>query len=163
MLGVRNPLVVLRRLWYTGGNGIHSPYAYHLVTQVLCCPGCYYADARLYPLADRWLHPRRTAVRKLMFRLANHWQPSAISAPEEYHRYLHEGCRRAQLQASLGSLLTFEGKQGKMVALVDLQRHKQLWQKLKAEPDVRVTFDLYDVGIALYLPNLNRQHYKINW
>ena len=163
MLGVRNPLVAVARLWYTGGNGIHSPFAYQMVTQVLCRPGRYYADDWLYPLGDRLLHPRRTAVRRLMFRLANHWQPTCVSAPEVLHPYLHEGCRKAQLQVCQEPLVTFEGKQGRMVALVDLQRHRGLWHKMKDEPEVSITFDLYDVGIALYLPQLNKQHYKINW
>ena len=163
MLGVRNPLVALARLWYTGGNGVHSPFAYQLVTQVLCRPGRYYADEWLYPLKDRMLHPRRTAVRRLMFRLANHWQPTVVSAPAELHPYLHEGCRRARLQACETPLVTFEGGQGRMVALIDLQRHRPEWQELKSDPAVRVTFDLYDVGLALSVPHLKKQSYIINW
>ena len=66
---MKKTLDAIRRLWYTGGNGIHSPFAYQLVTQVICCPGAYYVDERLYPMRDRLLHPRRTAVRKLLFRV----------------------------------------------------------------------------------------------
>ena len=159
----RNPLVAIRRFWYTGGNGIHSPFAYQLVTQVIDCPGTYYADKKLYSCSDRWFHPRRTAVRRLIFRLANHWQPTTICAMEEFHPYLHEGCRNAQLKTCNEPIVTFEGKKGKMVALIDLQRHKKMWQKLKAELDVSVTFDLYDVGLVIYVPRFNKQDYIINW
>lgn len=163
MLRFRNPLVAICRFWYTGGNGIHSPFAYQMVTQVIDCPGRYYADSRLYSLTDRLLRPRLTAVRRLLFRLANYWQPSVVIAPKVFHTYLHEGCLKAQLQTCDSSLITFEGKQGRMIAIIDLQRHKTIWHKLKAAPDVSVTFDLYDIGIAFFLPKLQRQNYIINW
>ena len=98
-----------------------------------------------------------------MFRLANHWQPSLVRAPEVWHPYLHEGCRKARLQASEEPIVTFEGVRGRMVALIDMQRHRETWRQLKADPKVTVTFDLYDVGLALCLPKLKKQNYKINW
>ena len=45
----------------------------------------------------------------------------------------------------------------------DLERHQAEWDQLKREPDVRVTFDLRDVGIAVCVARLNKQHYIINW
>ena len=160
---IRNPFIWLRRFRHRCGYGIHSPFAFSLVTQVLYCPGRYYADDRLYPMKDRMLHPRLTAVRRLMFRLANHWQPTVISAPAEFHPYLHEGCRKAQLQVCQGPMLTFEGNRGNMVVLIDLQHNHETWQKLKNEPQTTVTFDLYDLGLAIFNPKLQRQHYIINW
>lgn len=160
---IRNPLVWLRRIRHRCGYGIHSPFAYSLVTQVLYCPGRYYADAWLYPRRERWLRPRLTAVRRLMFRLANRWQPTLVSAPAELHPYLHEGCRRAELHECQGPLVTFEGREGKMVAVIDLQRHRREWQELKDAPQVTVTFDLYDVGLVLFVSRLNKQDYIINW
>lgn len=160
---IRNPFVWLRRILHRRGYGIHSPFAYSLVTQVLYTPGEYYADERLYPCRERLMHPRRTAVHRLMFRLANHWQPTVVSAPAELHPYLHEGCRRAQLQACPEPLVTFDGGQGRMVALVDLQHHREAWRRLKDEPQVTVTFDLYDVGLAICNPKLQHHDYIINW
>ena len=114
-------------------------------------------------MRDRLLHPRRTAVRKLHFRLANHWQPREVCAPEVFHPYLHAGCRAARLVTQPEPFVTLWGGEGRMVVVTDLGRHQAEWDQLKREPDVRVTFDLRDVGIAVCVARLNKQHYIINW
>lgn len=163
MLLFRNPMVAVRRIWYTGGNGIHSPFAYQMVTQVIDCPGAYYADRQLYPFSERLLHPRRTAVRRLMFRLANRWQPTKVRASVEFQPYIAAGCKRADVENSDETYVSMYGNEGLMMVLPDLQSHKALWREWKERNDVRVTFDLYDVGIAVCAPRLNKQNYKINW
>lgn len=159
----RNLLVALRRIWYTGGNGIHSPFAYQMVTQVIDNPGSYYADKELYSLSDRLLNPRLTAVRKLVFRLTNRWQPTVVEAPAEFHRFIAAACKRAQIKANNDAYISMQGDEGLMMVLPDLQSHKTLWREWKKRSDVRVTFDLYDVGIAVCVSRLNKQNYIINW
>ena len=163
---IRNPFVWLHRIRHRCGYGIHSPFAFALVTQVLYNPGEYYAYRKLsmlHPWYVRWFRLRPLAVHRLLFRLANYWQPAVVGAPVEYHPYLHEGCRKARLLEDQGRFINLQSKQGRMVVLVDLQHNKKLWHNLKADPEVSVTFDLYDLGLALYLPRLRKQDYIINW
>lgn len=163
MLRVSNPFVAIRRLWYTGGNGIHSPFAYQMVTQVINCPGNYYADRNLYSLSDRILRPRMTAVRRLMFRLTNYWQPTTVEAPVEYHTYIASACKRTRIMPSDKAYISMDSDKGLLMVLPELQKYKDLWNEWKKRDEVRVTFDLYDVGIAISLPRLNKQDYVINW
>lgn len=50
-----------------------------------------------------------------------------------------------------------------MILVDDLQHNMKRWQQLQQRQDVRVTFDLYDIGIAFTNPRLNKQDYIINW
>ena len=91
--------------------------------------------------------------------------------------YLHEGCRHALIdpglpQGSVGMLLLkspsqdgWQGRvgEGTMLVVLQLQRNRVLWQRVLADERMRVSFDLYDVGIAFYDPKLQRQDYVINW
>lgn len=60
------------------GHGVHSPYAFRFITEVLRTPGNFYADPRLESLAlesgenVRWL--------KLLFRLVCEFQPRYVGA-----------------------------------------------------------------------------------
>ena len=179
---IRNPIIWLMRLRHRRGYGIHSPFAYDLTTQVLYSPGTYYADPlldRLWPPVVRWLHLRPRAVCRLLFRLANHWQPRLIAAPgltpTEWN-YLREGCHRAVIdpamprgQADMLVLRTdcpqwadHVGADSLLVVL-GLRSNRHLWRCILDHPRTRVTFDLYDVGLAVFTPRLNRQDYIINW
>lgn len=160
---VRNPWVWLRRFRHRCGYGIHSPFAYAFVSQVLYCPGHYYADARLYPLGERLRHPRRTTIRRLMFRLANYWQPEEICAPASLHDYLHAGCHQAHLTENDGNVVRMLGEKGRMDVYLGIDHDKATWLGVKENPDTVVTFDLYDVGIAFSDVDLKKQNYIINW
>ncbi|MBQ9560352.1 MAG: hypothetical protein IJV08_10300 [Bacteroidaceae bacterium] len=166
---MRNPLVWLARFRHRKGYGIHSPFAYNLVTQVLYTPGRYYADQWLEQMFPRWqrlLHVRRLACHRLLFRLANHWQPDVVKAPARLLSqlaYLHAGCRKAKIEACHNDIITLTGHSGTMFVIYDLQRHRTLWHQVKNDRQTTVTFDLWDMGIAVCNPKLNRQHYIINW
>ncbi len=169
MLPFRNPFVWLWRFRHRKGYGIHSPFAFSLVTQVLYSPGYYYAYDWLDGLMPRWqrvLPSRRKACLRLLFRLANYWQPTHIEAPKGSLvelAYLHAGCGVADLNIGQDDSYVLRAESSTMFVVYDLQRHLTLWKKIVAEPQVRVTFDLYDIGIAFVKPNLQRQHYVINW
>lgn len=190
---IRNPLTWLRRIRHRRGHGIHSPFAYNLVTQVLYNPGTYYAYAlldRLQPRHVQLFHLRPRAVHRLLFRLANYRQPQHIAAPgltpTEWN-CLHEGCRHAVIDTAMPAtppdmlLLHPQSPEtsGKspsladdwhrhindntLLVVLDLPRNRALWQSVRSHPRTRITFDLADLGIAFFLPRLNRQHYIINW
>lgn len=169
MLAFRNPFVWLCRFRHRKGYGIHSPFAFSLVTQVLYSPGRYYAYAWLDGLMSRWqrvLPSRRRACLRLLFRLANYWQPTEIMAPEgslTELAYLHAGCKAAQLSIGQDDNFVLHAESGTMFVVYDLQRHLPSWRKILADPRTSVTFDLYDIGVAFADMNLNRQDYIINW
>ena len=50
-----------------------------------------------------------------------------------------------------------------LLVVTDLRQNRTLWQSVRQHSHTRVTFDLYDVGIAIFNPKLNKQHYIINW
>ena len=43
------------------------------------------------------------------------------------------------------------------------QAGREAWRSLKADSRVRVTFDLYDFGIAFFQRRLNKQDYIVNY
>ena len=53
--------------------------------------------------------------------------------------------------------------EGTMLVLMDKDKCRKFWKRIKEDERVTVTFDLYDVGIAFARRDLNRQHYIINW
>ena len=55
-----------------------------------------------------------------------------------------------------------EVKDGLLV-LTDIHRYREEWKQVKGNPQVTVTFDLYDMGIAFCLARLNKQDYIVNW
>lgn len=180
----RNPLVWLVRFPHRKGYGIHSPFAYEFVTQVLYSPGAYYAYEWLdlqFPWWGRLLHERQLAVCHLLFRLANRWQPRRTGADGAGSRelsYLRQGCLGSELLtlgparqervdllyvSRLDSGTTDRVGEGGLLVVDRLRENKAQWKRLKEDRRVRVTFDLHDVGVALLDGDLQRQDYVINW
>ena len=50
-----------------------------------------------------------------------------------------------------------------LLVVSDLRHNHPLWQSVCDNPLTRITFDLYDVGIAIFNPKLNKKNYTINW
>ncbi len=169
MLPFRNPLVWLWRFPHRKGYGIHSPFAFSLVTQVLYSPGRYYAYDWLDELMPRWQRKfpsRRRACLRLLFRLANFWQPHTIEGSDQdltQLAYLHAGCKAARLVACQSDIYALQSDNGTMFVIYDLQRHRSAWRSLLVSEHTRVSFDLHDMGIVVCDPKLNKQHYIINW
>lgn len=179
---LRNPLIWLRRIRHRCGYGVHSPFAFDLITQVLYSPGRYYAYERLDALFSAWarrLRVRRLAVCRLLFRLANRWQPEAVCAPgagPHERAYLAEGCRRAAFVPAYPPegrvLLYLDGageemlpllRAGTLLVVDHLPRHRALWQEVLALPQRSVAFDLHEVGIAFFDPKLQKELHVVNW
>lgn len=170
MLPIRNPFLWLVRWRHRKGYGIHSPFAYNLVTQVLYTPGRYYADDRLdglFPWWERYVLRRRLVCHRLLFRLANYWQPREIHVPAdvdgEVNSFLHAGCKHARLIMVDDEVLNYVGNRGRMVVVQDLSKHARRWRQIVDDPRVTVSFDLGDMGVAFFLPRMEKQHYIINW
>ncbi len=176
----RNPLIWLRRIRKRRGYGVHSPFAFDMLTQVIYSPGQYYAYRELNGLhtpADRMLRPRRRAVDRLLFRLVNAQQPrtlQAIGGSGRIRQYMQAASSRT-LQAGQGEVPEFLYYDGEDVSLppvvaeggtlvVDhLQKHRALWRALRRDEHYTVLFDLHDVGIAICRSDLQRDYYTVNW
>lgn len=175
MQKVTNPLVWLARFRHRRGYGVHSPFAFRFITDVIYENHPYYAyrelDSRL-PL------PMRLRQRKglhLLLRVANHLQPDTIVLPRDAwweKRYLQSGCRTANIQCQwprgeVGMCLLREPSdevlqhlgQHSVLLLNDLHRYRQWFREL---PSV-VSFDLYDLGIAFFDKQYNKQNYIVNF
>ena len=175
MQKVTNPLIWLARFRHRKGYGVHSPFAFRFITDVIYEGSPYYA----YQELDKELPPlMRLRQRKglhLLLRLANHLQPETILLPRDAwweKRYLHSGCHKANIQCQwptgeVSLCLLHEPDDealrhvgGHSVLLLDnLHRHRHWFQDI---PSV-VCFDLYDFGIAFFDKQYNKQYYIVNF
>lgn len=170
-----NPLVWLRRIRHRCGYGVHSPFAFRFLTDVVYERTPYYAYSTLdeaLPLAHSM---RRRKGLHLIFRVANWLQPAVAVVPQEVcheRRYLQAGCRHALVMAHApacgADLIVLREpderaaqmvRAGGVLILDNLQQHREWFRRLPAA----VTFDLYDLGVAIYEERLTKQHYIINF
>ena len=89
MQKVTNPLIWLARFRHRKGYGVHSPFAFRFITDVIYESHPYYG----YALLDRGLPlSMRLRVRRglhLLLRIANHLQPSTIVLPRRLQECQH--------------------------------------------------------------------------
>ena len=175
MQKVTNPLVWLARFRHRKGYGVHSPFAFRFITDVIYESHPYYG----YALLDHGLPlSMRLRVRRglhLLLRIANHLQPSTIVLPKDAwweKRYLKCGCKNASIQCGwqegevsmcllrepCDEALEHLGEHS-VLLLDNLHLHRD-W--FKSIPSV-VSFDLYDFGIAFFDKQYNKQYYKVNF
>ena len=191
----------LVRFRHRCGYGIHSPFAFRFVTDVIYSHGEYYAYAPLARMRKGKHCPLREKDDRLLLRLANASRAdealivgtdTAVSL-----RYLRAGRRHCRfvttetaIPAALRTALSGVKKLGLVYAapgtaleavvdtMLPLTRPQTLfvladihasrantaaWHHLQADERVRVTFDLYDFGLAVFIPRLNKQNYVINY
>ena len=170
-----NPLVWLRRFRHRCGYGVHSPFAFRFLTEVVYERSPYYAYAELDASLRWWQRWRIRRSLHLLFRMANRLQPSQIVVDKESPlatRYMLAACRRATLGNNLDATmpaLCFLGQPdnaiatrlqpGSVLVMDHLRQHREWFRSLPAT----VTFDLYDLGIAFFYPELNKQHYIVSF
>ena len=160
----------LRGVGHSRGFGIQSPWAYRLVTEVLCQQLPYHAYDDLltmFPNVGR----RRLRLCRLYLRLANYRQtlPWTIVLESDAPRgmveeYVRAGCRNACV------VLTTEWPQGVgdipetgMLVVEGISGgRREPWQQLLSDPHVGVSFDLFDCGICFFDHALNKRSYVIN-
>lgn len=129
---IHHPIVWLRRLRYRKGYGIHSPFAFRFVTEVIYETDSYYIyeeiENRL--TGNWWQRAVQRKLERLSFRLDNY----AKEHPEDGMTIVH-----------------------------NLQNNLDRWEVMKKDENIRVTFDLYDVGVVFTNPKLQKQDYIINF
>lgn len=89
-----------RRWRHTRGYGVHSPYAYSLLTEAVTMPYAYYGYSRidrlLRPSARQSLTARRS---RLALRLAAFLKPESICVTDQSARLLHTAVREGRPSA----------------------------------------------------------------
>lgn len=195
----RRCLVWLCRFRHRCGYGIHSPFAFHIVRDVVYEKDAFYAYATLAaePADNSGLRQKDL---RLLLRLANDHRPrTGILLGEDTRcalRYLQAGrssCRFLCTEAR--SLLSEKSEElpehldlcyadrceeweqvagqllsrchgNTLVIVRGIHRGKaarRTWKALQALTQVRVTFDLYDFGLAYFEERFNKQDYVINY
>ena len=175
MQKITNPLVWLARFRHRKGYGVHSPFAFRFITDVVYEDHPYYAYRELDRELPFYMRLRQGRGLHLLLRLANHLQPETIVVPADClweRRYLQSGCRKASIQSEwpegeVGMCLlqkpTDEALQHmgehSVLLLDNLHRYRDWFRSL---PSV-VSFDLYDLGIAFFDKQYNKQYYVVNF
>lgn len=188
MLLFQRSLNWLCRFRHRCGYGIHSPFAFNFVTDVVYEKGEYYAYAQLekHPV-HRSPSLRRKDLR-LLFRLANFQHPAhallfGISADDPLLPWLKAGSRHTHWHSHTETapstvdmivadanwpeatdLLLSHLAEGGMLIVINLwqsRQHRQAWKRILSHPNTTIAFDLRDFGIVFHRPDLNRQHYKV--
>ena len=175
MQKLTNPIVWLARFRHRCGYGVHSPFAFRFITEVIYERHPYYAYAELDKLLPLDMRLRQRKGLHLLLRLANHLQPKAIVLPRDAwweKRYLQKGCRRTSitnrwpaeavdmclLREPSDEAVKHVGEHS-VLLLDNLHRHREWFASL---PSI-VSFDLYDLGIAFFDKQYNKQNYIVNF
>lgn len=170
-----NPFVWLMRIHHRCGYGVHSPFAFRFLTEVVYEQAPYYAYRRLDAGLPWRMCLRRRKGLHLLLRLANWLQPEVIVLSGNHpwiRTYLMAGCSKAviygHMPAGGADMVVLDAPddeaeslvhEGGMLVLDGLSGHEEWLRGLRAT----VTFDLYDLGIAIYNKKLQRQHYRVNF
>lgn len=175
MQKVTNPFIWLARFRHRKGYGVHSPFAFRFITDVIYERTPFYAYSELDKALPASMRLRQRRGLHLLLRLSNHLQPTSILLPKDAwweKRYLQSGCQKAKfhpipaagemnlclLREPSDEVLQHISEQSVLV-LDNLHRHRHWFQSL---PSV-VSFDLYDLGIAFFDKQYNKQYYKVNF
>lgn len=186
------PLRWLRRFRKRCGYNIHSPFAFNFVTSVIYEGGTFYAYASLESKGVNIPKRARLKDDRLVFRVTNFAHPQSIAAfgPDtEAFRHTCDYIRAARNcplllntldEANAPDLLYTDSPDwAEQVAKLLPHAHdrttllikgihrsaasRKAWKELTAQPQVRVTFDLYDFGICFFEKRLNKENFVINY
>ena len=163
ILALKRPFIWLSRVRHRCGYGVHSPFAFELITCLFYEKTPYYAYKELAQEEKKqkrnhgkgWRN-ESLKVKRLLFRLVNRIQPGTIidfGTPSSSSLYLQSGKATADY--------TFASELSEL--FLDSKAMKNLWERLKADDRVGITFDLYDVGILFFDKTKIKQHYIVNF
>lgn len=183
----------LLRFRHRCGYGIHSPFAFGFVTGVIYEKAPFYAYAELEHAYACTAHPPlRLKDYKLLFRLANFQRPArclvyGATEADLMLRFLKAGSRHTEfINVKGGELvdntqvdmavvshfnlpaarfLLHQLKPGGLLVIIgiDSAPNRAHWLKLVECNPAQVTFDLRDFGLVFFRPDLQREHYVINY
>lgn len=177
----------LVRFRHRCGYGIHSPFAFGFVTGVIYEQGEYYAYRMLEAmLASQPVQGFREKDLKLLMRLANFCHPRTCLTVgfDDSHpvmAFLKAGSRNTHyspIQEHADMIVALHEwpeqterlmaalEEGGMLVVTDIAgdaRRRRFWKHLLEHPKAQVSFDLRDFGIIFNRPDLQREHYIVNY
>ena len=149
LLALKRPFIWLYRFRHRCGYGVHSPFAFNLITHVIYETTPYYKykelaseQKRLMPQKDRAWGYESLKVKRLLFRLVNYAQPATIVD--------------AGMQAAQTSVFVIEG-------IRYTSRMRAVWKRISRHEKAGITFDLYDLGIIFFDKTRIKQDYIVNF
>ena len=188
---IRHPWIWFLRFRHRCGYGVHSPFAFGFINDVVYEQTAYYAYrelAQLHPWWVRWFRLYPLTCQRLLFRLANYVHPKTIlligdrpierqylSAAVPSARWIQEQDAKGNApdlvfiaHDQLAKTTDFIGRMPPTGAMALEGIHEdnealQLWRHLQADSHTGITFDLYTYGILFFNPQLNKQHYIVNF
>ena len=180
----------LLRKWRAKGHGIHSPFAYSLITNVIHSPHRYYAFSDLEEMfPESVLQNKSTmAFHRLSFRLAHHFKVTRvleIGATDGVNATFIEATGKETCCTSVinkddtfdaifiytnnddelpnvETLLSLSHDDTFWVVRSIINRQgKQFWRNIIADERVRATFDVTETGIIFLQPMLHKLNYRV--
>lgn len=181
--------VWLCRFRHRRGYGIHSPFAFGLVTKVFYERGTFYAYAPLRKMRRQIAHDTTERGDRLMLRIINAFQPADCFIGGERTQLTTHYLRAGKPSCRFWPLESLDEAEGLDMLYLDMPDWEQwatkalakmrdkgcivvrgihrnarmlkAWQRLTKQKVVRVSFDLYDYGVACFHQDLHKQDYII--
>jgi hypothetical protein len=184
MIVVFKRMNILRK-WRAKGHGIHSPFAYQLITNVIRSPHEYYAFSEIEKTLLNNNKLTRT-FNRLSFRLVHHFgaksvleinakdnintkfieaanknvRCTSVNAPEKYDAvFIYSGDDE---MPDIDTLLSLSHEQTFWVIhSIKSKQGKQFWQLALKDDRVKVTFDVTKTGIIFLQSAMHKLNYFV--
>ena len=181
--------VWLCRFRHRQGYGIHSPFAFGLVTKVFYERGAYYTYAPLRKMRRQIAHNTTERGDRLMLRLINAFQPDDCFIGGEQTQLTAQYLRAGKPSCQFWPIESLDAAEELDMLYLDMPdwepwatkaltkmsnkgcivvrgihrnaRMLKAWRRLTEQEVVRVSFDLYDYGVACFRQDLHKQDYII--
>lgn len=186
---LREFIVWVKRFRQRKGYGVHSPFAFNFITQVLYEKGFYYKYEDISALAKKNNEPVK--YYKLLFRLVNYNQPNKLYCTASYKK-LEPIFRWAKADIDVSYNINtsygvdflyiapdqFGNIQENIETIYEQITSKSIlviygigcskkalnyWRQLIMHKGAGISFDLYDFGILFFDKKLNKQDYIVNF
>lgn len=174
MIALRRMLTWPKRRWRGGGFGIHSPFAYAMVTEALCKEGAAGHEAELAALGCLDKHFAAT-----MCRCIEHLKPRSIAIVADSgaaERTIGSVIREIDRSIAIvdngkADMAIVDSPSGKpviadeadtiLISRVDKEPMRSLWHSLTSASERGMDFSDYRIGLLCRYAHLPRQSFKI--
>ena len=175
----------IRRKWRAKGHGVHSPFAFHLIRNVIYSPHAYYAFSEIEEtLCENVLRDKSAiAFYRLSFRLVHHFKAKSvleIGAKNDVNTQFIEAASKNSVNSEKEKFdaIFIYANDDEMPAIESLfslshentfwvirsiksKAGKQFWRNVIDDERVRVTFDVSETGIVFLQPSHHKLNYRI--
>lgn len=149
----------LKRFRHRRGYGVHSPFAFNFITNVVYEQGEYYAYAMLrdrHRSMARYWGGHSMKCRKFLFRLANYVHPSVITmygdVNDVWRDYITAGCRTAQVCYGRKNNKGNDNEEQKELAVINRDVLPKQWQEtvrsIQGKDSACIIVGIHDSSLA---------------